>query len=151
MPAPLAKLLLLAGATAPPPADPTSLQRPAPLPAVAADNSWRSALPGEAPPNLKYLGAWTANEYPDYPIHFLNLGLQVRRSERGWGNVAGATRLNASLSSGRLQVPRPRWRDPDRRAGPRRGGAAAGGGERRGWAGGAGAGRARLLWAKHAV
>ena len=93
MPAPLAKLLLLAGAMAQPP-DPSSLQRPAPLPAVAADNSWRSALPGEAPPNLKYLGAWTANEYPDYPIHFLNLGLQVRRSERGWGNVAGATRLN---------------------------------------------------------
>ena len=80
MPAPLAKLLVVAGAaaggtTAQQPPDP-SLQRPAPLPAVAADNSWRSSLPGDAPPNLKYLGAWTANEYPDYPIHFLNLGLQ---------------------------------------------------------------------------
>ena len=98
MPASLAKLLFLAGAaaggtTAQPP-DPSSLQQhPAPLPAVAADNSWRSALPGEAPPNLKYLGAWTANEYPDYPIHFLNLGLQVRRSERGWGGETWQGRL----------------------------------------------------------
>lgn len=47
-----------------------------PEPAVPADQTWRSSLPGPTPANLRYLGAWNANEYPDYPIHFLNLGLQ---------------------------------------------------------------------------
>eukprot|EP01052_Picozoa_sp_SAG31_P054042 SAG31_NODE_14164_length_824_cov_0.991724_1_plen_206_part_10 len=33
-------------------------------------------LPGSVPPNLKWLGAWNANDYPNYPVKFLNLGLQ---------------------------------------------------------------------------
>ena len=78
----LAEVLLLAGAvlfivargTTQRDPDPSA---PNPMPgAVSADSSWRRSLPGAAPSHLKYLGAWNANEYPNYPIRFLNLGLQ---------------------------------------------------------------------------
>jgi hypothetical protein len=47
-----------------------------PLAPLEPDRGDRGELPGVAPPNLKFLGMWTANDYPSYPVRFLNLGLQ---------------------------------------------------------------------------
>lgn len=46
-----------------------------PIPSESDRTAIRQRV-GVAPSHLKYLGAWNANDYPQYPLRFLNLGLQ---------------------------------------------------------------------------